>query len=39
MEGTVMIEPEPVVFLLDDEHSVVVVLGRLLQQSGFTVRP
>jgi FixJ family two-component response regulator len=38
MEGTAMIEPEPVVFLLDDEHSVVVALGRLLQQSGFTVR-
>jgi FixJ family two-component response regulator len=33
-----MIEPEPVVFLLDDDHSVVAALGRLLRQSGFTVR-
>jgi FixJ family two-component response regulator len=33
-----MLEPKPVVFLLDDEQSVVVALGRLLQASGYTVR-
>ena len=34
-----MTEPKPIVFLLDDEHSVVVALARMLQSSGFTVRP
>jgi FixJ family two-component response regulator len=34
-----MPEPNPVVFLLDDEHAVVVALARMLQSSGFTVRP
>src|SRR5215472_5469965 len=34
-----MTEPKPIVFLLDDEHSVVVALTRMLQSSGFTVRP
>jgi FixJ family two-component response regulator len=33
-----MLESKPVVFLLDDEPSVVVALGRLLQSVGFTVR-
>jgi FixJ family two-component response regulator len=33
-----MFEPKPVVFLLDDEPSVVVALGRLLQSSGFATR-
>jgi FixJ family two-component response regulator len=33
-----MLESKPVVFLLDDEPSVVVALGRLLQSAGFTVR-
>jgi len=34
-----MTEPKPIVFLLDDEHSVVVAFARMLQSSGFTVRP
>jgi FixJ family two-component response regulator len=34
-----MPEPNPVVFLLDDEQAVVVALTRMLQSSGFTVRP
>jgi FixJ family two-component response regulator len=38
-KGTVMPEPNPVVFLLDDEQAVVVALARMLQISGFTVRP
>jgi FixJ family two-component response regulator len=33
-----MLESKPVVFLLDDERSVVVALGRLLQSCGFDVR-
>ena len=33
-----MPEPQPVVFLLDDEQAVVTALSRLLQASGFTVR-
>src|SRR5215831_15611662 len=33
-----MTEPKPIVFLLDDEHAVVVALARMLQSSGFTVR-
>ena len=33
-----MPEPNPVVFLLDDEQAVVVALARMLQSSGFTVR-
>jgi FixJ family two-component response regulator len=34
-----MTEPKPTVFLLDDEHAVVVALARMLQSCGFTVRP
>jgi FixJ family two-component response regulator len=34
-----MPEPNPIVFLLDDEHAVVVAFARMLQSSGFTVRP
>jgi len=34
-----MPEPNPIVFLLDDEQAVVVALARMLQSSGFTVRP
>ena len=34
-----MPEPDPIVFLLDDEQAVVVALARMLQSSGFTVRP
>jgi FixJ family two-component response regulator len=34
-----MTEPKPIVFLLDDEHAVVVALSRMLQSSGFTVSP
>lgn len=34
-----MTEPKPIVFLLDDDHAVVVALTRMLQSSGFTVRP
>jgi len=30
--------PQPIVFLVDDEHSVVTALARMLQASGFTVR-
>ena len=30
-----MSEPNPIVFLLDDEQSVVVALARMLQSSGF----
>src|SRR6516162_4149241 len=33
-----MPEPNPIVFLLDDEQAVVVALARMLQSSGFTVR-
>ena len=33
-----MPEPEPMVFLLDDEPCVVTALGRLLQASGFATR-
>jgi FixJ family two-component response regulator len=33
-----MPEPQPVVFLLDDEEAVVVALARLLRASGFEVR-
>ncbi len=33
-----MLESKPVVFLLDDERSVVVALRRLLQATGFTIR-
>jgi FixJ family two-component response regulator len=33
-----MLELKPVVFLLDDEQSVVTALGRLLQAAGFTIR-
>jgi FixJ family two-component response regulator len=33
-----MPEPQPIVFLVDDEHSVVTALARMLQASGFTVR-
>ena len=32
-----MPEPKPIVFLLDDDHAVVVALARMLQSSGFTV--
>jgi FixJ family two-component response regulator len=32
-----MTEPKPIVFLLDDDHAVVVALARMLQSSGFTV--
>jgi FixJ family two-component response regulator len=30
--------PEPVVFLLDDDESIVVALGRMLQAEGFAIR-
>jgi RNA polymerase sigma factor (sigma-70 family) len=33
-----MPEPQPIVFLVDDEHSVVTALARMLQASGFAVR-
>jgi RNA polymerase sigma factor (sigma-70 family) len=33
-----MTEPQPLVFLLDDEESIVVALGRMLQASGFAIR-
>jgi FixJ family two-component response regulator len=33
-----MPEPQPIVFLLDDEPPVVVALARMLQTSGFAVR-
>jgi FixJ family two-component response regulator len=33
-----MLEPKPVVYILDDERSVVVALGRLLQANGFETR-
>ena len=33
-----MPEPQPIVFLLDDDQAVVVSLGRMLQASGFVVR-
>ena len=33
-----MSEPNPIVFLLDDEQAVVVALARMLQSSGFAVR-
>jgi RNA polymerase sigma factor (sigma-70 family) len=33
-----MPEPQPIVFLLDDEQSVVTALARMLQASGFAVR-
>jgi FixJ family two-component response regulator len=32
-----MPEPNPIVFVLDDEQAVVVALARMLQSSGFTV--
>ena len=34
-----MPEPNPIVFLLDDEEAVLVALARMLQSSGFTVSP
>jgi len=34
-----MPEPNPIVFLLDDEEAVLVALARMLQSSGFTVIP
>jgi FixJ family two-component response regulator len=34
-----MPEPNPIVFLLDDEQAVVVALARMLQSCGFTVSP
>jgi len=34
-----MPEPQPLVFLLDDESAVVVALARMLQASGFAVSP
>ncbi len=33
-----MPEPQPIVFLLDDEQAVVAALARMLQASGFAVR-
>jgi FixJ family two-component response regulator len=33
-----MIEAQPVVYLLDDEESIVVSLGRMLRSSGFAIR-
>ncbi|HEY4449500.1 MAG TPA: response regulator [Steroidobacteraceae bacterium] len=33
-----MPEPQPIVFLVDDEQSVVTALARMLQASGFAVR-
>jgi len=33
-----MPEPQPIVFLLDDDQAVVLSLGRMLQASGFVVR-
>jgi FixJ family two-component response regulator len=33
-----MLEPQPIVFLLDDDQAVVLSLGRMLQASGFVVR-
>src|SRR5215469_3023052 len=33
-----MLEPQPLVFVLDDEESIVVALGRMLQASGFAIR-
>jgi FixJ family two-component response regulator len=33
-----MPEPQPIVFLLDDDQAVVLSLGRMLQASGFAVR-
>jgi len=33
-----MLEPQPIVFLLDDDQAVVISLGRMLQASGFVVR-
>jgi FixJ family two-component response regulator len=33
-----MPEPQPIVFLLDDEQAVVMALARMLQASGFAVR-
>ncbi len=33
-----MPEPQPIVFLLDDDAAVVTALGRMLQASGFAVR-
>jgi len=37
-KDVVMLEPHPIVFLLDDEEAVVAALGRMLQASGFSVR-
>ena len=33
-----MIEAQPIVYLLDDEESIVVSLGRMLRSSGFCIR-
>jgi FixJ family two-component response regulator len=37
-KGLVMPEPQPIVFVLDDERRVVMALARMLRDSGFAVR-